>query len=231
MAIRIGEIMNREVYAAKLQDDAVRVRRDLVQLGISGAPVLDDQGRPLGVVSLKDLAEVPEGSLIVDRVSTPAVATSAGSSIVSAARLMAETHCHRLVVLEGDRAVGMVSTLDVMRALAGLPVSHPASFPHYDPKSGAVWSDNYPLDWSHVEAAPTSPGVMLIFGGGAGKPETLIWGECNDNLRERLLLFLESPAEGPAILTHWKERGAISFRTATILDLEAQKQVLRDAMV
>jgi CBS domain-containing protein len=44
-----------------------------------------------------------------------------GDSLVDLARVLLEAHVHRAVVVEEDRLVGIVTTFDVLRAVAGLP--------------------------------------------------------------------------------------------------------------
>lgn len=230
MAIHIEEIMNREVYSAKL-DDAVRdVRQALIHLGVSGAPVVDDLGRPLGVVSLKDISGVADAGLVGDYISYPAVAVHPTTPIRAAAYLMAQTQCHRLIVVDENIAVGVVGTLDVIRALIGVPAAHPATFPHYDAETGVTWSDDYLLDGNHVEAAPQAPGVLLIIDGGVDRPETILWGECSDDLRGRLLEYLEEPAGGSGMIAYWKGKAALRFRVATIPDPVERVRVLDRAL-
>jgi CBS domain-containing protein len=52
---RISELMNPEVVCARPGMTVAEVRHLLATRGISGAPVVDDSGRILGVVSLSDL--------------------------------------------------------------------------------------------------------------------------------------------------------------------------------
>jgi CBS domain-containing protein len=54
--------------------------------------------------------------------TTPAVSVHIGTSIEHAARLMITRHIHRLVVVDDeDRAVGVVSSLDLLRTLVEDP--------------------------------------------------------------------------------------------------------------
>src|SRR5690606_16683525 len=115
--------------------------RILAQADASGAPVVDDAGRCIGVLSATDFLKYevaindPDGYDPVDwtgvaecierptecvrRYMTPAVQTvGAGESLIRAAEVMCIGHIHRLIVLDERSApVGVVSTLDVMSAL------------------------------------------------------------------------------------------------------------------
>jgi CBS domain-containing protein len=55
MSSRVREIMNRELFRVRPGDVPSDVLNGILALGITGAPVVDDAGRPLGMVSLRDL--------------------------------------------------------------------------------------------------------------------------------------------------------------------------------
>lgn len=125
---------------------------DLVQLfaaeAISGAPVVDAAGHPIGIVSKTDVLRhvVPEGARIgsdgvepsasielavvsaAERGAAPTVrdvmthvvfTLQAEASLSRAAALMAFEGVHRIVVVAADgSALGIVSSLDILRWLA-----------------------------------------------------------------------------------------------------------------
>ena len=214
MAITVGEIMNRELYAARMEQPAADVLHDLISLGVSGCAVVDDENRPIAVVSLRDLSDLEEGETVEDRMTTPPLVVHESALIRDAGVLMAEAQVHRIIVIDGAKAVGIVSSLDIVRGLLGLPASHPQTFPHYDLRTGLVWTDDYPLDHGHIDAAPNGPGALLLIRGGAGKRETIIWGEATENVRERLLEYLDPGYFGPTVVTQARDRGELRFRAA-----------------
>jgi CBS domain-containing protein len=61
--------------------------------------------------------------------TTPALTVASGDELARAAQLMVEREASHLIVLEPQsaRPIGVLSTLDVARALAGFPESHPSS--------------------------------------------------------------------------------------------------------
>ncbi|MEE1788326.1 CBS domain-containing protein [Streptomyces sp. SP17BM10] len=110
----------------------------LTDYDITGVPVIDAEGRPLGVVSEADLlrtlaAQEDTGSLLpgpaesaqagpagavtaADLMTTQPVCTTPGTSVVAAARLMSRHGLKRLPVLDDDgRVIGMVSRGDLLR--------------------------------------------------------------------------------------------------------------------
>jgi hypothetical protein len=226
MALTVREIMNRELYTTRPSERADSVLSDIMALDVGGCPVVDEDHCVVGVVSARDLFDARGATRVGERMSAPAIVLDAGAPIREAARLMAEADVHRIVVVDDNRAVGLVSSLDVIRGLLGMPARHPRTFPHYDVRTGLVWTDDHPLDPEHVEAAPDGAGVLLLVHGGAQKPETIVWGESADNLRERLLEYLRTPPGGPTIISHWRGRGELRFRCAAVEDPSERSSAL-----
>lgn len=103
----------------------------LADAHVSGMPVVDAGGRVIGVLSTSDVltAEAETGdraardSLWEDTpvrdLMTPRPYTIGPEEDVrEAAREMLYTDVHRLFVAEGDRLIGVISTTDIVRAVA-----------------------------------------------------------------------------------------------------------------
>jgi CBS-domain-containing membrane protein len=118
----VSEFMSRELLYLS-QDARVDVARShILDFGVTAVPVLDDEHRPIGVVSLRDLVH-GRGR---PQMSSPAHTIPADTPVEQAARTVAETNMHHLVVVDTTgRAVGMLSALDLLRALVGLPAAPP----------------------------------------------------------------------------------------------------------
>jgi CBS domain-containing protein len=234
MALRVSEIMNRELFSVGKEDTVDMALRAVLLLGITGAPVVDEGGKPLGLVSLRDLVADRPGTTVGERMTQPAATVAAEAPIAAAARRLARTGYHRLIVVdEAGTAVGMVSSLDVIRGLMGLPAPHPASFPHVDRETGLSWSDDRPLEMREIVAAPKGPGVLLLVHGSAGVPETVVWAEATEDIRGRLVEMVTAAQPGP--LGSWLEHDGLRFRAAAVPDKaergEALATVLRRAPV
>jgi CBS domain-containing protein len=190
MAITVREVMNRELFTLRPDeriDDAIRF---LVSLGVTGAPVVEE-GVPIGVVSLKDLLGERSGETVGARMRSPVITIDADADINSAARLLGERGVHRVIVVDASgRAIGVASSVDLIRGMLGIPVTHPGGFPHLDPRTGIVWTDDAPLDTAHVDAAPRGPGVIVLVRGAAGMRERVIWAESTEDIRDRLRAML-----------------------------------------
>ena len=138
MSLTVRDIMSPHLLYVDGEDSAEVVRQKLVRFGVSGAPVLDRAYRVVGFVSLRDLS--PDGKTV--RITVPAVTVGPTEPILSAARRLAERDLRHLVVAD-DRgvALGMVSALDFVRALTGMPPRHPAAL-DVDCSSSAAFPDD-----------------------------------------------------------------------------------------
>ncbi|MFF3754640.1 CBS domain-containing protein [Streptomyces sp. NPDC002018] len=136
---RIGELMTRDVVSVRLDTPFKEIARTLADHDISAVPVLDDTGRPVGLVSEADLlrkaadrsdlsGRTPppdleaweraraEGSTAEEVMSAPVVCAHPHWTVVEAARLMAVRNVKRLpVVDETDTLSGIVSRTDLLR--------------------------------------------------------------------------------------------------------------------
>ena len=219
MAIQVSEIMNRELFTVPRAMAARRALESLLSVGASCAPVVDTEGHPCGVVSVRDLVDCYDGAQVVDRMSAPAAVVQPGTSIEEAARLCANTGYHHLCVVDSSgRLCGFVSAIDALRGLLGMPARHLSTFPHLDRQLGVAWSDEHALEEANMEKVPEGPGVLVIGHGGAGIPETLLWLESAEQLRARLRELLRlAPSDAPT-LRHWIDRGNVRFRVAAVDD-------------
>ncbi|MDQ2935327.1 MAG: CBS domain-containing protein [Chloroflexota bacterium] len=103
---------------------ADRLMRDFA---VSGLPVVDREGGLVGVLSRTDLMALAgdprvdawQGRSIAATMTTPGLTIEVDASLAEAAARMEEHRVHRLVVVEpGGRPIGVLSTMDLVRALA-----------------------------------------------------------------------------------------------------------------
>lgn len=227
MAKTVDEIMNKELFAVRPADLAEDVIGLISAMGITGAAVVDADGRPVGQVSLRDLLRAEGGRPVEDLMVSPAGTVLFTETIENAARHLAEKNRHRLVVVDGEgRAVGMVSALDVIRGILGMPAVHPPSFPHFDGATGLRWTDDTPVELTRVEIAPNGPGILVLVYGGAGMRERVVWAEACDNVRTRLYQILESPGAEQPLLAQALRLGQLRFRAASAHDAAARERAL-----
>jgi CBS domain-containing protein len=232
MARTVHDIMNAELLSIGADSRADLALDTILEFGVTAVPVLDAEGRPVGVSSLRDLVRLgPERAPM----TTPATTIAMTASVAAAAETMATTNRHHLVVVGSDgKAVGMVSTLDVVRALLGRPAAHPAAFPRYDAELGTSWSSDEVLGASNGSlTVPEEPGVLLLVRGGVESDETPVWAAAAESLRALVRALEAGRADVAPALAEIQRSGHLRFRYAVLIEESgraALAQRLRDRM-
>jgi CBS domain-containing protein len=129
--MRVAELMQRKVKTVGSEASIADAIVSLADAHVSGMPVVDGAGKVIGVLSTTDLltaeAEVDDPvarqtlfeNTAVREIMTPRPYTiEPGADIREAARQMLYADVHRLFVAEGDQVIGVISTTDIVRAVA-----------------------------------------------------------------------------------------------------------------
>jgi len=120
----VNEYMNRTLVYVQEGDRPDCALRPMLDLGITAVAVLDTNHRPVGMVTLRDLVDKDH----LTKITEPASTVGELSTISIAAQIMGHTGYHHLIVTDGSgKAVGMISSMDVVRAFAGQPPHHPST--------------------------------------------------------------------------------------------------------
>lgn len=121
-AVRLGDVMERDVVCVSPDLEVGALRELLLERGISGAPVVDREGRPIGVVSKTDVLQACESrsaERVTDIMMPVSFKLTEAAPLGQAAALMAFEGVHRIVVVNtAGMVVGILTTIDVMRWLA-----------------------------------------------------------------------------------------------------------------
>lgn len=133
--LALKDIMTRDVLTLSPEHSLRDAMELLTARHVSGAPVIS-RGRVVGVVSLTDLAElattvpgVPpvhpgrawnglEDTTVQEAMTMAVASLPAATPVEDAASFMQLRAIHRVLVMEGDRLVGVVSTKDIADAVA-----------------------------------------------------------------------------------------------------------------
>ncbi|MDW3094932.1 MAG: CBS domain-containing protein [Gammaproteobacteria bacterium] len=100
----------------------------LVKNRISGAPVVDERGNLIGLLSEKDCMKVAVqagyyeqlGGRVEDYMTKQVITVEAEASVLEVAKLFMEKGPRRYPVVEDNRLVGQISRRDVLRSLLGM---------------------------------------------------------------------------------------------------------------
>lgn len=126
--VRVGNLMSIDPVVVDPGAPVSEAEKLLKTHRISGMPVVD-KGATVGVISQTDIVVARSSDLISGNwrrlrvrniMTAPAVTVHIETSVRRAARMMIERHIHRLVVVDGeDRAVGVITPLDLLSLLVG----------------------------------------------------------------------------------------------------------------
>lgn len=117
--IPIKAIMTRDPVTARPDLDLDALQKLFVEHHIGCVPIVDERGKPQGIVTKLDLVERP-GALTAAEVMMPlAITLNSQATIAHAAAMMSLEDCHHLLVVGANhQLIGVVSTMDVVRWLA-----------------------------------------------------------------------------------------------------------------
>jgi CBS domain-containing protein len=123
----IKDCMRRNPLTINHNANLVQAVETLIEYKLTGVTVVDDEGRPVGVLSELDCIQAvlnaiyndgdPEHSLVRDAMTSEIISCGPGDSIVEIAADMLATRQRRRPVIEGGRLVGQVSSSNVLWAL------------------------------------------------------------------------------------------------------------------
>jgi CBS domain-containing protein len=146
--MRAKDIMRKKIVAVDSRLTLQELAEVLRVNGITGAPVVDDRGVVLGVVSQTDLVRSrpkpsvgiplyhrePDGltaslgvqfdefeeTRVEEIMTRGAISFDEETTVEGLADAMLERHIHRVLITRGERLVGIVSTMDLLGALVAL---------------------------------------------------------------------------------------------------------------
>ena len=123
-----GELLDKYVTTLSPETDIHTAMETLLKKKLSGAPVVDDDKRVVGILSEKDCLKIvmasaferlPEGK-VRDYMTTDVVTVTPRSTIYDIVDHFLKTPFRRLPVVEGEKLVGVVSRTNVVKAIAAM---------------------------------------------------------------------------------------------------------------
>jgi CBS domain-containing protein len=124
-SVKISDYMATKLVTFKPEDNIFYAMDCFLDHGISGAPVVNDDGVLVGMLSEVDLIDVvmqggyydePEG-VVRDFMKTPVDTVTTDEDIFHVAKRFREEHRHRFPVVRNGRLVGQISRRDVLRCV------------------------------------------------------------------------------------------------------------------
>ncbi len=123
--ILVRDYMSRIVVKLRPDMEILRAVHHLIEGRVSGAPVVDENGSVVGMLTERDCMKVvlnaayhqEHGGLVREFMATSIEGIEPDLSIVDAARRFYEKKYLRYPVIENGQLIGVLSRSDVMRAM------------------------------------------------------------------------------------------------------------------
>jgi len=125
--MRVRDYMATDVLTVSPNAEIMHTIHLLVEKDISGVPVVDEQGRLVGILTERDCIRIAlqagyfeeVGGRVADFMTTSVHTVTPDDSLMDLAELFASSSFRRCPVVEGGRLVGLICRRDVLRALKG----------------------------------------------------------------------------------------------------------------
>jgi CBS domain-containing protein len=115
---RSRDVMTADVICTSPDVSVQELSRLLAFHNVSALPVVDGSGRVVGVASEADVIG-KRGATVSEIMTRDLIAADEDASLESVAQLMRQHRVKRVLIMRGERLVGLVSRADLVRALAG----------------------------------------------------------------------------------------------------------------
>ncbi len=119
--ITVKEIMSSPPITVSLEESVIKAARIMAENKIGCVIVVNDEGKPVGIVTRRDLVEKvlakakdPLKTKVKDVMSSPLIYVSPNTPILEAAKLMSRKDIRHLPVIDADGLVGVVSDRDIL---------------------------------------------------------------------------------------------------------------------
>ncbi len=133
-SIKVKDYMAANLTTFTPDMDVMIAVTHLIEKRISGAPVLDEHGNLIGILSERDCVKVAleacyyseAAGVVRDYMQTDVQTIDGDMSILELAQLFIDKPYRRYPVVDGNRLVGQISIRDVLRAME--KISAPESY-------------------------------------------------------------------------------------------------------
>lgn len=115
--MKVETCMSTPAYCLQGADPVAHAQREMLGRGVSQLPVVDDKGRLLGILGLREAKTASPGARVATVMKPPLATVTRSMTISTAARHLYERAAHAAPVLERGRVVGLVTLDDLTRAL------------------------------------------------------------------------------------------------------------------
>jgi predicted transcriptional regulator len=121
MTRAISELMQRDICVVQMEQTIEQVQTCFASRRLSWAPVIEQSGQVVGVISQHDLVRFQAQGLdaktaqVWQLCSYKPISVDADTPLEEVARQMVARHIHHVIVMEQGTMIGVVSSLDFVR--------------------------------------------------------------------------------------------------------------------
>ncbi len=125
MLPRVSDYMDTVVHTLKPDDEVVSAVRFLLKHQVTGAPVVNDAGEVVGILTEKDClqllssghqADFPQGK-VEDFMTHKVITVSPGMNVYFVAGMFLNNYMRRFPVIDNGKLVGAITRFDILRAI------------------------------------------------------------------------------------------------------------------
>jgi CBS-domain-containing membrane protein len=154
------DLMQRDVLSVRPESSLAAVAQMLLKAGINNAPVIDGEGRLVGMIGLKDILRAPSraddgawitrytsleararavaGTPVAQVMARRVITTAPDTPATEVAALLVNRGRHPIPVVAEGRVVGVIGRADVVAAILALvPTAHTGAADETAPSAGA----------------------------------------------------------------------------------------------
>src|SRR5262249_23081918 len=120
MTLYASDVMIKDVISVSESTPLKEVAKMFVERKITGAPVINDDGDLVGVISETDIIRKTNNigawspSVAGQIMTKPAVAVAPDDTLQRVCEMMYNRRIHRVVVAEGKQIKGILTTMDIL---------------------------------------------------------------------------------------------------------------------
>jgi CBS domain-containing protein len=116
----VGELMTHVVHTASPYDTVGDLRDVMFDRRLHAVPVVDENENLVGIVTSADLVETwPPKDHVHEVMHSGVHSVGRDTTVAEGAQLMLAHEVHHLPVVDDDHVVGIVSSFDMLRVVAG----------------------------------------------------------------------------------------------------------------
>jgi CBS domain-containing protein len=116
--MKVSDLFNPNLIEAKPHDTLFDIDERMVGHGIHALPIIGEEGQAIGIVTSSDLDPgLSRDTPVVELMSDTIYEVDSQAEAREAAVQMLNLGVHHLVVTEGGKAVGILSSFDLLRVI------------------------------------------------------------------------------------------------------------------